>query len=135
MTLDQLNQHFALLQRRRQAEELLASMRSLAEPSSHTLSGMPRASAVRDRIGDLAAEIADISAVIESLNVEIEISSQPISVFIDNVSDVCARMVLRLRFIRGLEWKEVATYMGRGFSAKRVSDICYRTITRNALEP
>ena len=60
MTLQKLSEYYKLRQRLSKDRELLASLRARATPGAQSIDGMPLASAVRDKVGDLAAEIADL---------------------------------------------------------------------------
>lgn len=126
MTLEQLNKHLALLQRRERVLDSLAALRSQAEPGAQVLTGMPHVTGVKDKVGDLAVEIADLSAKIDYLQKEIEGDENRISTFVSTIEDDQTRIIFRLRFSRGLSWKEVAAIMGRDFSEKSVSEACYK---------
>ena len=90
------------------------------------LTGMPGSPGVHDKVGDLAVELADIDDVIEALEEDIERSEAPVLMFIKGISDINVRTVFRLRFIRGLSWKEVSRIMGKYTTEKSVSELCYK---------
>lgn len=126
MTLTELNQHLELREKLAKAQELLASLRDAATPGAAKLTGMPHAPGVNDKVGDLAVEIADMDARIEYLQAEIQASESGILTFISGVNDDQARMAFRLRFIRGLSWKEVSAILGKYTSESSVKSACYR---------
>ena len=126
MTLQELNQHLDLREKLAKAQELLASLRDAAGLGAAKLSGMPHASGVNDKIGDLAVEIADMGAKIAFLESEIRVSEQRICVFISGIDDDQARLAFRLRFIRGLSWKEVSAILGKYTTEASVKSSCYR---------
>ena len=120
MTLQELNQHFDLLEQLSEAEEMLDALRAAACPGAQNLSGMPHAPGVRDKVGDLAVEIA------ETLRSEVRESEAHILPYITNIRDNQTRLVFRLRFLRGLTWKEVARVIGGRNSEDSVKMVCYR---------
>lgn len=126
MTLEYLNQHLELREKLEKAKEMLASFREAAQPSAARLTGMPHAPGVKDKVGDLAVEIADISARIDHLSAEIAKQEPTIEAFVTEISDDQTRMIFRLRFLRGLSWKEVSQILGRFTTEKSVSDLCYK---------
>lgn len=107
MTLRELNEHFALVQRREKAKSMLFRLRDLAAGAISEPPG------VRERIGDLDNETAYLSASVERLSKQIEDNEAAILAFIDGIPDIQAQTILRLRFLRGLAWCEVAAICGR----------------------
>lgn len=130
MTLERLNQHLDLLQHRTQTEELLVALRSRAEPGSKAITGMPHGSGISDRVGDLAAEIVDCENAIEQLTEQIKKDEIPIVKFIGSIPNLQTRTIFRLRFLRGLSWKEVSQILGRYTTESNVKSVCYRFFQR-----
>ena len=126
MTLEELNSHYDKRRQKAEAEELLAALRLEAEPGAARLTGMPHTPGVKDKVGDLGAEIADTLTYIEALEAEIEQQESEIAAFISEIKDIRTRTIFRLRFLRGLTWKEVSRVCGRFTTEKSVSDLCYK---------
>lgn len=129
MTLAELNRHYELRERLDQAREIVASLRQKALPAAAALTGMPHTPGVSDKVGDLAAEIADAEAVITYLEAEITASEGPVLAYIQSIPDMQTRLVFRLRFIRGLTWSEVAGTIGGGNTETGVKAVCYRWLS------
>lgn len=125
MTLQELNQHFELREKLSKAEETLSSLRA-ACLGAQVLTGMPHSPGISDKVGDLAVEIADMSARIDYLNQEISASEATILEFISGIDNDQTRTVFRLRFIRCLTWGEVARVVGGRNTEDSVRMICYR---------
>ena len=83
MTVRELNQHAELRRQLAKAERLKAALEVAAEPGAQVLSGLPHAPGYGDKLGDLAAEIADMSAEIERLRKAIRLQEPEISAFIN----------------------------------------------------
>ena len=112
MTLEELN---ALFDLRAELEELTEIRRSLMDAATKTttkLTGMPHGSGVTDKIGGLASEIADVDRQIERVNTEIAEKEAVVSAWIDTIPKAKVQLVFRLRFLRGLQWKEIAGVVG-----------------------
>lgn len=134
MTLDELNEHYDDILELRKAEALLESLRMAAYPQ-YGLTGMPGTNAVKDKVGDLAIEIAETSDCIMHIKQKVMADEQKIVDFLDTVDDLVVRTILRLRFIRGLLWTEVAEVSGSGDedSVKKASYRYMRNLSRDVL--
>ena len=87
---------------------------------------MPHTPGIKDKVGDLAVEIADMDERISYLEGEIERVKAPIVEWIKTIDNDQTRLIFRLRFIRGLAWKEVAAVIRGGNTEASVKNICYR---------
>ena len=125
MTLDELNAHRDGLVELARLREILDRLRDKAHPGAQRLDGMPHGSGVGDPTGQLAAEIADLSAVIEAQEQALRSSGQAVARFVDTIPDARTRLVFRLRFVHGLTWKEVADHLGQYTSEWSAANICY----------
>ena len=130
MTLDELNTHYELRVKKAKAEALLDSLKTRATHITPILTGMPHATGVSDKVGDLTAEIADLDARIYYLECEIEKERVNIEGFIATIEDDLTRMIFRLRFIRCYQWGEVAYVIGGNNTEQAVKMMCYRYLDK-----
>ena len=135
MTLDELNIHFNLVTELKKAKDMLQNLWNAAYPGGQVLTGMPHAPGVKDKIGDLGIEIADLETEIEVMEAAVNNSAVPVLAFIAEIPDIQTRMVFRLRFCRGYQWKEVARMLGGGNSEDSVKKVCYRYLGFTAIPP
>lgn len=135
MTLENLNQHLELVNELKKAKEMLQSLWNAAYPGGQVLTGMPHAPGVKDKIGDLGIEIADLETEIEAIEIRVKKSELFVASYIDKIPDIQTRMVFRLRFCRGYQWKEVARMLGGGNSEDSVKKVCYRYLGFTAIPP
>lgn len=126
MTLEELNRHFDMITELKKAKEMLQALWNAAYPGGQVLTGMPHAPGVKDKIGDLGIEIADLETEIEEVEARVEQSASAVKSFIAEIPDIQTRMVFRLRFCRGYQWKEVARMLGGGNTEDSVKKVCYR---------
>ena len=132
MTLIELNRYFELVSNLARTKELLDNLRAAAYPASPTLTGMPHAPGVKDKVGDLAVEIADLETRTEYIQKEIEVQKSVVEEFVETIDDYYLRTIFRLRFKRGLSWKEVAIVVGGRNSEEGVKSACYRYLKKVA---
>ena len=86
LTLADLNQHLESIERLTKAREMLLSLREAAFPGAAVITGMPHAPGVKDKVGDLASEIADMDARISYLEAEVKASEATILPFIQSIA-------------------------------------------------
>ncbi len=126
MTLQELNRHFELRERLVKAKEMLAAFRAAACPGAQVLTGMPHAPGVSDKVGDLAVEIADLETRIARLEEQCTQKRREITAFTEGIENDHIRMIIRLRFVYALTWKEVSIVVGGGNTESSVKSACYR---------
>ena len=126
MTLYELNKHHDLLDRRQKAVEMRDALMSAACPGAQKLTGMPHATGVSDKVGDLAVEIAEVDDEIQRLDAEIHTSEAIITAWLSEIEDMKTRIIFRLRFIRGYQWKEIAGVVGKFDTEDSVKRTAYR---------
>lgn len=130
MTLQELSQYFKLRERLARDEEMLESLRAAACPGAQVLTGMPHASGVKDKVGDLAVEIADMEERIRFLKAEIKREENKVTAFIASIENDQTRLIFRLRFVRCLTWGEVAAVIGGRNTEEGVKSTCYRYLSQ-----
>ena len=106
--------------------EMLQSLENAAHPGAQSLTGMPHAVGVTDKVGDLAVEIADLKNRIRALQAELDREETKLNRFISTIENDQTRTIFRLRFLRRLTWGEVAAVIGGRNTEKGVKNICYR---------
>ena len=126
MTLQELNRLFELRERLAKAQEITDALRAAAYPGAQVLTGMPHILGIKDKVGDLAVEIADMDKRISYLEGEIERVNAPIAEWIQTIDNDQTRLIFRLRFVRGLAWKEVVAVVRGGNTEESVKKMCYR---------
>lgn len=129
MTLQELSQHFKLRERLARDEEILESLQAAACPGAQVLTGMPHTPGVKDKVGDLAIEIADMKERIRYLKEEIAKEEANVTAFISSIEDIYTRTIFRLRFLRCLTWGEVAHVIGGKNTEDGVKSTCYRYLS------
>ncbi len=91
---------------------------------------MPHAPGVKDKVGNLAAEIVDMEKSIKQLRLDMAAEERRVTKFIDAIDDEYIRRIFRLRFIMCYPWNKVAETVGGGNTEDAVKKTCYRYIDR-----
>ena len=127
LDLSELNRHLDLIQKLQRVQELHQTVEAKCL-GAQALTGMPHGTGVSDKVGALAAELADLSSRMDYLKKEVEKSAKPIEEYINSIDDDRTRLIFRFRFLYGLAWCEVADLMGPGTSEDAVKSAAYRRL-------
>lgn len=108
MTLQDLNRYLSLCKQLDKARESLLDLQDAAVPGAQVLTGMPHTPGVKDKVGNLAIEIADTKDAIKEMEKETERMKGEVEEFIRTIEFVELRTIFRLRYIRFLSWEDIA---------------------------
>lgn len=125
MTVQELSKYYdiqMLLEKDREAYE---NLRQKASPASPQLTGMPRASGVHDKVGDLAVELAEIDERMKYLEAQAAAEKVKVEEYCRSIQDVRLYLIFRLRFIRCYSWAQVAGTLGKCYTETGVSRMAY----------
>ena len=123
MTRKELNDLFELRDRIERAEYMLMTLRERSNPGAQVLTGMPHTPGVKDKTGDCAVEIVALEGKIACLRETLREKEAEASAFLSSIDDECISTALRLRYIHGMLWKEVAYMVGQ--SEKNITNRCH----------
>ena len=126
MTLRELSKYYRLHERYIKNLDTIKSLSAAASPGAQVLTGMPHAPGISDKVGDLAVEIAELEDRNKSIAGEMEAEAEKLERFIRAIDDDRTRLIYRLRFLRCLQWNEVAEFIGGHNTAHGVKSACYR---------
>lgn len=128
MDLHELNRNIQLHERLDRAYEMVESLRDRVYPQTQNLDGMPHGTDVSDQVGNLAIQIADLTARIDRLEEETEKGDREIREFADSFSDERIQMAIQLRFISGFTWSATAELMGPRYTGNGVKQLVYSVV-------
>ena len=94
---------------RRRLDELEAIA---ASPASPRYDGMPHAPGTGDGMARMAAEIAELKALIAAKQQQCIHERNRLERYISGISDSLTRQIFTLRFVKGLSWWQVAARVG-----------------------
>ncbi len=126
MTLKELSQLFYLNREIELKQHQLRELEAKAMPGAQVLTGMPHGTGVVDKVGELAAEIADLRGIIEAKHQQCLYERNRLMRYIDSIDDSLLRLMFTYRFVNGLPWFQVAACIGGGNTA----DGCRKAVKR-----
>ena len=120
MTRKQLEEHRQLQAKLNAARSVYHQLELQALPGAQRLDGMPRARSNADKVGELGMELARQWLDVEKLEREVTVSRAPIEMYIETLDEPVTRLIIGLRVLCALSWKEVAIYCGKDWSVESV---------------
>lgn len=127
MTTKELSQLYYLNREIETEKKRILSLREAATATSAKISGLPHMGSVMDKTA-IAAEIADIQQIIEHKQQLAIIEYNRLTRYIAQVEDSLTRQILRLRYIDGLSWTQVALRVGGSNTADSVRKAAERFV-------
>ena len=112
MTRQDLEKHLKLRRQLMECRDILQNLKRSVGPGTQALTGMPHAPWVKDKVGDLATEITYMERRVAALQAKVDDQAVEVRNFIAGVQDDHLKIILSLRYIRGLTWIEVALVLG-----------------------
>lgn len=131
MTLKELSQLYYLNREIEMDKRRLQELEVKALPGSQVLTGMPHTPGVKDKVGEYAAEIADLRGIIEAKHQQCLYERSCLERYISSIDDSLTRQIFTHRFINGLPWEQVAACIGGGNNAGNVKMVCYRYLKQH----
>lgn len=126
MTLKELSQFYYLNREIEMDQRRLRELEAKALPGAQVITGMPHGTGVVDKVGEYAAEIADLRGIIEAKHQQCLYERSRLERYITGIDDSFLRQVFTYRFISGLPWRQVAACIGGG----NTEDGCRKAVKR-----
>ena len=130
MTIKELSQLYHLGREVEMERQRLAALEERALPGAQRLSGLPGGSNVQDKLGNAAAEIADLRVVIEQKLKRCLAEQQRLEAYIAGIEDSFVRQIFTCRFVEGLSWRQVADKAGGKNTADSVRKLSKRFLLK-----
>lgn len=104
----------------------LRNLEARAQPAAQVITGMPHTPGTKDKVGECAAEIADLRGIIEAKHRQCLYERARLERYIAGIDDSLTRQMFKLRFVNGLTWRQVAACIGGG----NTGDGCRKAVQR-----
>ena len=114
LTLKELSQLYHINREIEMDEQRLQELEAKTLPGAQIITGMPHAPGVTDKVGQYAAEIADLRGIIEAKRKQCMYERNRLERYIAGIDDSLLRQVFTYRFVNGLPWTQVAANVGGG---------------------
>ena len=131
MTLKELSQLYYLNREIEMDQRRLRELEAKALPGAQVITGMPHGTGVVDKVGEIAAEIADLRGIIEAKHQQCLYERSRLERYIADIDDSLLRQIFTYRFVNGLPWLQVAACIGGNNTADSVRVACNRYIEKH----
>ena len=112
MTYNELEQLLFIKTEIMQLEQELEELEAAAICQSAVISGLPGRTGVSDRVGNYAVKIVMQRDILRRSLQKLYLLRTRAELFVENIDDSYLRTVLRMRFINGLNWQQIAFKTG-----------------------
>ena len=112
MTKKELSQLYYLNREIEEQQRRLEELENLATSCNKQITGMPRSKGVSDKLSQYAAEIADLKGLIDLNIKKCLYELNRLNRYINSIEDSQMRMIFSLRYINGLNWRQIACSIG-----------------------
>ena len=113
MTRKELSQIYYLSKELKMWREESQKLQDRIESTGKWLDGMPRGSDISDKVGNLAAALADARTMVVVKELEIQTQRRRIIDYIDKIDDSLLRQIIFYRCVSCMQWNEVASTIGK----------------------
>ena len=112
MTKKELSQLYYLKKEIKEQQNRIKELEAAATSCSSKIDGLPSGEGINDKIGNYAVQIADLKSLLD-LNLKKSFYElNRLNRYIQSVEDSQMRMILTLRYVNGLTWRQIAKSLG-----------------------
>ena len=112
MTKKELSQLYYLKKEIKEQQRRIAELEAAATNCSTKITGLPSGKGISDKIGNYAAQIADLKALLDLNLKKCFYELNRLGRFIQSVEDSQMRIILTLRYVQGFSWQKIAYAIG-----------------------
>ena len=128
MTLRDLKELAGLERLTEKERERLQTLRDSLDLKAQVISDMPRGGGARDRIGEGVPRLVDEARKLEENVREYERRISEAREYIEGINDPRMKLIVKMRFLDGASWQDVADYLGGRETEYSVKHACYRYV-------
>ena len=96
----------------KQQQRRIAELEAVATNCSTKITGLPSGKGISDKIGNYAAQIADLKALLDFNLKKCFYELNRLDRFIQSVEDPVIRQILLYRFEKHMSWRQIARAIG-----------------------
>ena len=112
MTKKELSQLYYLKKEIRAQQQRIKELETVASSCTSNINGLPSGKGASDKIGNYAAQIADLKSLLDLNLKKCFYELNRLNRYIQSVEDSQMRMILTLRYVNGLTWRQIAKSLG-----------------------
>ena len=130
MTKKELSQLYYLKKEAKHLRDKIAELECAATGSSPRITGVPIGYGYSNKVADYAVEINDLKEMLERQLRKCICEMKRINEYIETIEDSQIRIIIGLRYVQGLTWRQVAFRIGGGNTESGVKKMVYRYLGR-----
>lgn len=131
MTKKELSQLYYLNREIEEQQRRLAELKAVATSCGAAITGMPKAHGISDKLAYYAVEMADLKALLDLNIKKCFYELNRLNRYINSIEDSQIRIMLALRYINGLSWRQIAFSIGGGNTEDSVFMMADRYLKKN----
>lgn len=132
MTKQELSQLYYLNREIEQLKNRIVELECAATSSTSRITGLPHATGISDKVSKYAAEIADLKELLDLNLKKCFYELNRLNRYIESIEDSQIRMIMTLRYVNGLSWRQIAFGIGGGNTEDGVKKLAYRYLKKDA---
>ena len=130
MTKKELSQLYYLKKEIKEQQRRIAELEAAATNCSTKITGLPSGKGISDKIGNYAAQIADLKALLDLNLKKCFYELNRLDRFIQSVDDPLLRQILTCRFVNGYSWRKIEKALGGKNRAESLRKKLYRYLKK-----
>ncbi len=112
MTKKELSQLYYLKKEIKEQQRRIAELETAATKCTANISGMPSGKGISDKVGQYAAQIADLKAILD-LNLKKSFYElNKLTRYIESIEDSEMKLIFSFRYIQNMSWYEISKNLG-----------------------
>lgn len=131
MTKKELSQLYWLNREIEEQQRRLEELECLATTCTSHVTGMPKSPVITEKLSKYVAEIIDLKGLIDLNIKKCFYELNRLSRYIDSVQDGQTRMILSLRYINCLSWRQIAFSIGGNNTEESIRKVHDRFIAKH----
>ncbi len=131
MTKKELSQLYYLKKEIKEQQRRIAELEAAATKCTVNISGLPSGEGISDKVGQYAAQIADLKALLD-LNLKKSFYEfNRLTRYIESVEDPVIRQIMIYRFENHMSWRQIERAIGGNNKAESLRKRLYRYLYSN----
>ncbi|WP_039652106.1 hypothetical protein [Clostridium tyrobutyricum] len=131
MNKKELSQLYYLNREIEQLKSRIEELECIAVSDTSRITGMPHVTGISDKVGRYAAEIADLKGLLDLNLKKCFYELNRLNRYIESIDDSQMRMIMTLRYVNELSWRQIAFSIGGGNTEDSIKKLAYRYLKKN----
>ena len=133
LTNKELSKLYHLKKEVQMQRKRIYELKTIAESSTSTITGMPHGKEISDKVGKYATQLADLKSLLDSHLKKCIFEINKLTEYIQNVDDPLVRQIMTYRYIHGFNWQKTAFSVGGYNTADSLKKRLYRYLKNENL--